>query len=185
MANQFTFKTFLVTENTDVEATSGETLDAELSPTQQADDLAGLDTDPEAAGAPLDLDTDERFLDLSPIEQRRIRVFARNMSPPEVEEELQSTWERTSGSQGGTFGTDDVAGLDADMDGSEVAGGNVEPNQFDDPMDSEPADDFGDVEVSDEYAEDDMADNQIAMPKRMAPQPRAFGESFLSSLLKI
>lgn len=181
--NQYpTFKGFLIME-ADVESTPGQSLDTELSPVQQADDLAGMDPDAEAAGEPLDLDSDERFLDLSPVEQRRIRIFSRNMSPPEVEEELQSTWERTSGSQGGTFGTDAEAGLDGDMDAGMEAGAD---DEFADP-EQEVAD--GEMDNADE---DDfqMADNVTAMPKPMAPMPRSgarmrgVGESFLASLLK-
>jgi hypothetical protein len=174
------FKRFLITEN-DIESTPGETLDAELTPTAQADQLAGMDVDHEAAGEPLDLDSDERFLDLSPMEQKRLRIFSRNMSPPEVEEELQQTWERTSGSQGGTFGTDAEAGLDGDLEGA--------VDEFDvDAAEQGGEDEYADQEMAGADEEDfDMADNVTAMPKRMNPMPMAgtgMGESFLASLLK-
>lgn len=146
------FKAFL-SEN-DLEVTT--------SPPDSTGDELDVDVNHEANGESLDLENDEQFLNLPPEEQIRLMVYARNMSPTEVQEELARTIERVASEQ--PF-EDDLEGDQEDLTGDEL-------NGLDDMED-------GSVETEngDEY---EIADPAIAMPN---PERRV-GESFLSHLLK-
>lgn len=127
-----TFKTFLILES-DVEAAPGQSFSLEPNMDDEhgdpssdditqdmANDELGMDAEATNAQHPVDLENDERFLEILHAAERgqdpkaqgmvnRIRNMAQNASPAEVENEIQTTWENMFGGKGVRMsGADDM-----------------------------------------------------------------------------
>lgn len=132
-----------------------------------ADQLSDVDVDYESKSLPIDLENDERFTQLPPAEQKRIKIFARNMSPSEVEEELESTLERIESEDAeldfnddSEFSSDDE-GDDSDSDEFDEFDGFGDSDEYEDSEDENDFDEFGDEFGDEGHDGDEMWDGKM------------------------